>query len=57
MMLRYSLNMEKPARDIEKAVEKVLAEGHRTADIAGREDTPVSTGTMGDLITTAYKQL
>jgi 3-isopropylmalate dehydrogenase len=57
MMLRYSLNMEKAALEIEKAVEKVLTEGYRTSDIAGKEDTPVSTETMGDLITTAYEQL
>lgn len=57
MMLRYSLNMEKVADAIDKAVENVLSNGHRTADIARENDKPVPTDSMGDRITEAYKQL
>ncbi|KNC76347.1 3-isopropylmalate dehydrogenase [Sphaeroforma arctica JP610] len=35
MMLRYSYNLEAEARCIEKAVEKVLADGGRTGDLLG----------------------
>ena len=56
MMLRYSLSMEKSASDIEKAVENVLNEGYRTADIYQTGSKKVSTAEMGDLITQAYKK-
>lgn len=35
MMLRFSFELEEEARAIEKAVDTVLAAGHRTADILG----------------------
>ncbi|MFM7443296.1 MAG: 3-isopropylmalate dehydrogenase, partial [Tabrizicola sp.] len=39
---------------VEKAVEKVLADGVRTADLMGPEGgTPVSTAQMGDAILAA----
>jgi len=50
MMLRYSLNMEEGAADIERAVTKVLDEGYRTADIMQPGMTLVGTEKMGDLI-------
>src|SRR6266699_6418883 len=37
MMLRYTFNQEEPARRIEVAVKKVLAQGYRTADICETE--------------------
>lgn len=37
MLLRYSFGLEKEAKAIESAVEKVLDEGYRTGDIAGSE--------------------
>ncbi|KGQ69622.1 3-isopropylmalate dehydrogenase [Chelonobacter oris] len=49
MMLRYSFNLEEAAQAIESAVKTVLAEGHRTADLADNSQ-PVSTSEMGDLI-------
>lgn len=52
MMLRYSFNLEDAAVAIENAVQKVLAEGHRTGDLAD-QSTPVSTSEMGDLIANA----
>jgi len=50
MMLRYSLNMPKAADAIETAVNKVLADGYRTADIARDGETVVGTARMGELI-------
>ncbi len=50
MMLRYSLNMEEGAADIEQAVTKVLDQGYRTADIMQPGMTLVGTEKMGDLI-------
>lgn len=50
MMLRYSLNMPAAADDIEKAVNKVLQDGYRTADIAKEGDKVVGTSQMGELI-------
>jgi 3-isopropylmalate dehydrogenase len=46
--------MGEDATRVEKAVEKVLADGVRTADLMGPEGgTPVSTTQMGDAIITA----
>ena len=43
MLLRYSLQLEQEAAAIETAIDTALAEGMRTADIAGAGDSPVST--------------
>lgn len=43
LLLRYSLNLENEAKAVESAVERVLADGARTADIAGKGGSPVST--------------
>jgi len=54
MALRYSFDMGDEATRVEKAVEKVLADGVRTADLMGPEGgTPVSTTQMGDAIIAA----
>ena len=50
MMLRFSLNLDKAADDIEEAVRKVLAEGYRTPDIYSEGKIKVTTTQMGDLI-------
>ena len=50
MMLRYSFDLADEADLIERAVETVLAEGVRTADIVTEGMTPVSTTEMGDAI-------
>lgn len=52
MMLRYSFNLNDAATAIENAVKTVLAEGHRTADLAN-ESKPLSTSEMGTLIANA----
>ncbi|GAA6180437.1 3-isopropylmalate dehydrogenase [Shimia sp. NS0008-38b] len=54
MALRYSFNEGAEADRLEAAVEKVLADGVRTADLMQSEgETPVSTTEMGDAILAA----
>ena len=54
MALRYSIYRAAEADALEAAVERVLAEGARTADLMGAEGgTPVSTAEMGDRIIAA----
>ena len=53
MMLRYSLGNEDLALKIEKAVEDVLNQGLRTADIYTEGDTRVGTEAMGDAVVAA----
>ncbi len=54
MALRYSFDRGDEAERIEQAVETVLADGLRTADLLGEEGvTPVSTSEMGDAIVAA----
>lgn len=51
MALRYSFDLGDEATRLENAVESVLADGARTADLMGPEDgTPISTAQMGDAI-------
>ncbi len=50
MMLRYSLNQAAQADRIEQAVQKVLEQGLRTADIYEPGTTKVSTAQMGDAV-------
>ena len=51
MALRYSFDKGDEAERLEKAVEKVLADGKRTPDLLGEEGvSPVSTVEMGDAI-------
>ncbi len=54
MALRYSFDQGAEADRLEKAVEKVLADGLRTADLMGPEGgSPVSTSAMGDAVIAA----
>lgn len=53
LMLRYSFQEEKAAKDIEAAVEKVINQGIRTADIWTEGSTKVGTAQMGDAIVKA----
>ena len=51
MMLRYSFELIKEADDIENAVNKVLNDGYRTADIVGTSGvTPLTTVQITDKI-------
>ncbi len=53
MMLRYSLAEPAQADRIERAVQQVLANGLRTADIVSDGMTKVSTSEMGDAVVTS----
>ncbi|MFD1880825.1 3-isopropylmalate dehydrogenase [Paracoccus pacificus] len=58
MALRYSFDRGAEADLLEQAVEKVLADGVRTADLMGPDGgTPVSTAQMGDHIVKALDTL
>lgn len=50
LLLRYSFNEDSAAKAIEDAITKVLAQGYRTADLAGEGNT-ITTAEMGDYIT------
>jgi 3-isopropylmalate dehydrogenase len=56
MMLRYSLDEAAMADRIEQAVEKVLDQGLRTADIFSEGTQKVSTAAMGDAVVAALQQ-
>ncbi len=54
MALRYSFDQGDEATRVESAIEKVLSDGARTADLMGEEGgTPISTTQMGDAILAA----
>ena len=54
MALRYSFDMGDEATRVESAIETVLANGARTADLMGPDSgTPISTTGMGDAILAA----
>ncbi len=54
MALRYSFDLGDEADRVEAAVEKVLADGLRTADLIGAEgQSPISTAEMGEAIVAA----
>ena len=58
MALRYSFDRGEDADLLERAVEKVLADGVRTADLMAADGgTPVGTSEMGDHIVAALDQL
>jgi 3-isopropylmalate dehydrogenase len=53
MMLRYSLGKPEQADRIEAAVQRVLAQGLRTADIWSEGTTAVGTDAMGEAVVAA----
>ena len=57
MMLRYSFDLGAEADLIEQAVEEVLGQGVRTADIVSEGATAVSTEAMGDAVLDALGRL
>ncbi|HKQ04625.1 MAG TPA: 3-isopropylmalate dehydrogenase [Blastocatellia bacterium] len=50
MMLRYSFDLDAEAAAIEAAVERTLAAGHRTRDLAAAGESAISTTDMGQRI-------
>ena len=55
MALRYSLDLDKEADNLDKAVQKVLDDGLRTKDILSKGKKEVSTSQMGDAIISKLK--
>ena len=55
MALKYSLDLDKEAENLEQAVQKVLDEGLRTRDILSKGKKEVSTSQMGDAIISKLK--
>jgi len=55
MLLRSSLGLPDEAAAVERAVEEVLAAGHRTADLAEPGQPSVGTQAMGDLVVAALE--
>jgi len=56
MMFRYSLARADIADRIERAVRRVLAQGHRTGDIALPGEKAIGTRAMGDAVLDALRQ-
>lgn len=56
MLLRHSLAQEQAARLIEQAVENVLENGGRTADIAQKGEAILTTSAMGDAVLEMIKR-
>jgi 3-isopropylmalate dehydrogenase len=50
MLLRHSFRLETEAEAIEAAVRQALAAGHRTRDLAGRDQLAIGTREMGELV-------
>jgi 3-isopropylmalate dehydrogenase len=55
MLLRHSFHLEREAACVENAVSAALSQGARTADLAGKSHTAISTGEMGRLVVEAVK--
>jgi 3-isopropylmalate dehydrogenase len=57
MALRYSFDAGSEADRLEAAVGRVLAQGHRTADLMGEGDAhPIGTAGMGDAVLAALSE-
>jgi 3-isopropylmalate dehydrogenase len=57
MLFRHSFQLEKEAACVEEAVSAVLSQGARTADLAGKTHTAISTAEMGRRVVEAVKSL
>ena len=55
MALRYSLNLDEEADQLDTAVQKVLDDGLRTKDIISKGKKEVTTTEMGDAIISKLK--
>ena len=56
LLLRHGLNLPGEADAVERAVDCVLEEGYRTADIAEASARPIGTVEMGERITAAVRR-
>ena len=57
MMLKYSLNQDQAAEQVENAVKRVLEKGYRTADIYQEGMKKVGCREMGKLIVEEISKL
>jgi 3-isopropylmalate dehydrogenase len=57
MLFKYSLEKEEPNVWIEEAVEKVLEQGVRTADLMSDGMKQVGTKEMGDLVAAELEKM
>ncbi|HLJ85766.1 MAG TPA: 3-isopropylmalate dehydrogenase [Candidatus Angelobacter sp.] len=57
MLLRHSAGMHHEAGDLEAAIQQVLNDGHRTADLRHGNGPTVSTKEMGELVEQAFVAL
>ena len=55
MMLRYTFGRMEEAKEIESAVQQVLADGYRTADLAKDGEAVIGTEKCGDLVIAAIR--
>jgi len=55
MLLRHSFQLEAEAACVENAVAAVLSEGARTADLAGKAHSAISTAEMGSRVVGAVR--
>ena len=55
MALKYSLDLDKEANQLEKAVQSVLDDGLRTKDIMSKNMKEVNTSDMGNAIISKLK--
>ena len=55
MALKYSLDLDQEAENLDQAVQKVLDDGLRTKDILSKGKKEVSTSQMGDAIISKLK--
>jgi 3-isopropylmalate dehydrogenase len=55
MMLRHTFQLEREAACVEHAVSEVLGKGARTADLAGKLHTAITTAEMGQRVVEAVK--
>jgi 3-isopropylmalate dehydrogenase len=55
MMLRHTFHLEQEAACVENAVSSVLSHGARTADLAGKKHTAISTAEMGSRVLEAAR--
>ena len=56
MLLRHSFDLQEEAETVERAVDDVLAAGHRTSDLAESGQSSIGTTKMGDLIAASIRK-
>jgi len=56
LLLRHSLDLHEEAVAVETAVDRVLTEGARTADLGGPSEPTIGTAEMGDRVAAAVRE-